>query len=178
MSEKSSWSIDDATSLYGVARWGEDYFHISDTGHLMVSPDRDASRAIDLDALVTSLEKRGVRPPVLVRFNGILKDRLRQLHDCFDQAISGYGYKNRYRCVFPIKVNQQAEVVRQVIKHGKALGFGVEAGSKAELIAVVAMADDQTPIICNGFKDKDYIRLALMAQSLGKDRGDRRGEGE
>ena len=168
MDKPQHWTLDDAAGLYGIARWGEDYFHISDSGHIQVSPNRNAAQSIDLNALVDRLVIRGLRTPVLIRFNGILHDRIQQIDDCFSRAISEYEYTNRYRCVFPIKVNQQAEVVRQVINHGRALGCGVEAGSKSELIAVVSLTDDQTPIICNGFKDNDYIRLALMASRLGR----------
>ena len=168
LAEKSKWTVDDSASLYGIAHWGDDYFHISDEGHVLVSPYREAHQSIDLSALVNRLAIRGLRAPVLIRFNGILRNRIQYLDDCFAKAIGEYGYQNRYRCVFPIKVNQQSEVVRQVIDCGRSRGFGIEAGSKPELIAVVTMTDKRTPIICNGFKDDDYIRLALMAARLGR----------
>ena len=98
----------------------------------------------------------------------MLADRLKHLNDCFLNAIESHDYQNRYRCVFPIKVNQQRGVVQQVIQHGREFGFGVEAGSKPELLAVVAMTDPQMPIICNGFKDAEFIRMALLAQRLGR----------
>lgn len=168
MVDSKTWTVDDAASLYGIPRWSDDYFHISDDGHVLVSPDRNAARSIDLQRLVDRLAHRGLQLPVLIRFDGILRDRLNRLNGCFEQAISEYGYKNRYRCVFPIKVNQQSGVVRQIVEHGKSMGVGVEAGSKPELIAVVAMTDAETPIICNGFKDADYIRMALLAQQMGR----------
>ena len=162
------WSVADSEALYDIERWGDGYFHISSDGHLQVSPDRNQADSLDLKELVDRLRLRGLNLPILIRFNGILADRLKQLHDCFEKAITDYGYDNRYRCVFPIKVNQQREVVQKVIEYGSQYGFGVEAGSKPELLAVVAMTDPHVPIICNGFKDDDFIRMALVAQQIGR----------
>jgi len=162
------WSIEDAADLYGIEHWAGDYFHISESGNLCVSPNRDPNNSIDLKRLVDQLGERGLELPVLLRFNGILADRLKNLHDCFASAIESHQYQNRYRCVFPIKVNQQRDVVQQIIQHGREYGFGVEAGSKPELLAVVAMTDAKMPIICNGFKDAEFIRMALLAQRLGR----------
>jgi arginine decarboxylase len=162
------WSVEDTAALYEIAKWSDDYFHISDQGTLLVSPDRDPSSSIDLKELVDRLGQRGLRLPVLIRFNGILADRLKRLHDCFEQAIAEHGYRSGYRCVYPIKVNQQRDVVQQIIQHGSQYGFGVEAGSKPELLAVVAMTDAKMPIICNGFKDEEFIHMALLAQRLGR----------
>ncbi|MCG8648395.1 MAG: biosynthetic arginine decarboxylase [Pirellulales bacterium] len=158
----------DNATLYGIDRWGDDYFWISPDGHLLVSPRRDRAQAIDLKLLVDQLSERGLDLPVLVRFNGILEDRLQRLNGCFQKAIDEYGFQAGYRCVFPIKVNQQRDVVEELIEHGRQFGFGVEAGSKPELLAVVAMTDPSTPIVCNGFKDHDFIRLALLAQQIGR----------
>ncbi len=158
----------DNAALYGIHRWGDDYFHIGPDGRLLVSPHRDPAKSIDLKQLVDQLGQRGVELPVLIRFNGILEDRLRRLNACFDRAITDHGYRNQYRCVYPIKVNQQREVVEKLIEHGRQFGFGVEAGSKPELLAVIATTDPHTPIICNGFKDNDFIRLALLAQQVGR----------
>ncbi len=163
-----TWSIQDTAALYEIARWSDGYFDISDDGTIQVLPDRDRGNAIDLKELVDRLEQRGLKLPVLIRFNGILADRLKRLHDCFDIAIKDHQYRNRYRCVYPIKVNQQRNVVQQIIQHGREYGFGVEAGSKPELLAVVAMTDPQTPIVCNGFKDEEFIQMALLAQRLGR----------
>jgi arginine decarboxylase len=168
VAESKTWTAEDSAALYDVVRWGDGYFHVSESGHVLVSPDRDPNNSIDLKDLVDRLIQRGLDLPVLIRFNGILKNRLEQLHHCFAGAIADHDYRNRYRCVFPVKVNQQREVVQQVIEHGRTLGFGVEAGSKPELLAVVAMADPATPIICNGFKDDDFIHMALLAQRLGR----------
>ena len=155
-------------ALYGIERWGDGYFRIAANGRLLVTPDGESGGAIDLRDLVDQLEQRGLQLPVLIRFNGILSDRLRRLNECFEQAIAEYGYRGTYRCVFPIKVNQQRDVVEKLIEQGRSFGFGVEAGSKPELLALVAMTDAQTPIICNGFKDREFIRIALMASQLGR----------
>ncbi|NNE01111.1 MAG: biosynthetic arginine decarboxylase [Pirellulaceae bacterium] len=168
VAKKSHWTVEDSAALYNIARWGEDYFHVSESGTVLVSPDRDPARSIDLKELVDNLSERGLGLPILIRFNGILQDRLTRLHDCFALAIDDHEYTGDYKCVFPIKVNQQREVVQQVIQHGREYGFGVEAGSKPELLAVVAMTDAQTPIVCNGFKDSEFVRMALLAQRLGR----------
>ncbi|MCO8120553.1 biosynthetic arginine decarboxylase [Stieleria sp. TO1_6] len=162
------WTIQDAASEYGINRWGDGYFSISEDGNVLVSPERDLQSSIDLKSLVDRLCDRGLELPILLRFNGILRDRLHRLNDCFQQAIDEQGYQNRYRCVFPIKVNQQREVVQQIVGEGAKLGFGVEAGSKPELLAAIAMSDPSVPIVCNGFKDEEFIRLAMMAQRLGR----------
>jgi arginine decarboxylase len=165
---ESSWTIDDAAELYDITRWSEDYFHISAAGTVLVSPSRDPSQAIDLKRLIDTLGQRGLQLPILLRFNGILQDKLKTIHECFAKAIADHDYRNIYRLVFPIKVNQQRDVVQQIIRHGREFGFGVEAGSKPELLAVVAMTDSQMPIICNGFKDAEFIQMALLAQRLGR----------
>ena len=166
--DQDRWTIDDAAREYGIDKWGDGYFSISDRGTILVTPEPEAGTSIDLKNLVDRLEDRGLKLPILLRFNGILRDRLRCLNDCFERAIQEHEYRNRYRCVFPIKVNQQREVVQQVAAEGAKLGFGIEAGSKPELLAAVAMSDPQVPIVCNGFKDEEYIRLAMMAQRMGR----------
>ncbi|MCA9137103.1 MAG: biosynthetic arginine decarboxylase [Planctomycetales bacterium] len=167
-SSQDRWTIQDSASEYGIDRWGDGYFSISDDGTVAVSPNRQSDSAIDLKSLVDRLCERGLELPILLRFNGILRDRLLHLNDCFARAIEDQEYKNRYRCVFPIKVNQQREVVQQIVAEGSKLGFGLEAGSKPELLAAFAMSDSTVPIICNGFKDEEFIRLAMMAQRLGR----------
>lgn len=131
-------------------------------------PDSNQADSIDLKRLVDQLVERGIQLPILLRFNGILRDRLTQLNHCFGKAISDHGYQNRYRCVFPIKVNQQREVVKQIAQKSAEFGFGIEAGSKPELLAAIAMSDPQVPIVCNGFKDAEFIRLALLTQRYGR----------
>ena len=160
------WSITDASELYDVPRWGKGYFSINAKGHLAVHPTKDPANSIDTKDLVDRLQLRGLDLPILLRFNGILKDRLREMHDVFAQAIKDHDYKGRYICVYPIKVNQQRHVVEQVVQYGKVYGFGLEAGSKPEMLAVVAMTDADTPIICNGFKDAEFIEMAMLAQKI------------
>ncbi len=167
------WTHEDAARQFGIDRWGDGYFSISADGHVVVTPDRDDAHPIDLKSLVDRLQDRGIELPILIRFNGILRDRLRRLDCCFSTAIQEYGYANRYRCIFPIKVNQQREVVQQIVAESAELGFGIEAGSKPELLAAIAMtgpSDSGTslPIICNGFKDDEFIRIAMMAQQMGR----------
>lgn len=166
--EPSVWSAADAAELYDVARWGKGYFSVGRNGHLLVHPSTDPARFIDLKELIDRLQLRGLDLPILVRFNGILKDRLKTLHDAFARAIAENDYKGAYRCVYPIKVNQQREVVSKIIEYGKEYGFGLEAGSKPELLAVVAMTEANTPIVCNGFKDDEFILMAMLAQKIGR----------
>lgn len=162
------WTTQQSAAEYGIDRWGSPYFSIAPEGTLQVSPNRDDASVVDMKQLVDQLTDRGIQLPVLVRFNGILRDRLQTMDHCFANAINKYGYQNRYRCVFPIKVNQQREVVQQIAKESRELGFGIEAGSKPELLAAVSMSDPAVPIICNGFKDDEFIRLAMMAQRFGR----------
>ena len=168
MKHSTKWNASDSSALYEIDRWGDDYFQVSDEGHLLVFPDRDQTRPIDLKSLVDALQQRGLDLPILIRFNGILRDRLKRISECFAEATEQFGYKNRYRCVFPIKVNQQRDVVEQFVHSGRDFGFGIEAGSKPELLAVVAMASADTPIVCNGFKDDDFIQLAMRSQQIGR----------
>ncbi len=165
---EQDWSIQDSADLYDIARWSDDYFHISDRGTVQVSPRRNPAESVDLSELVNRLRERGIKLPILFRFNDILADRLQTLNDCFAKAIADHQYTSDYRCVYPVKVNQQRHVVQQIIHHGRQYGFGVEAGSKPELLAVVAMTDPEMPIICNGFKDDEFVQIALMVQRLGR----------
>jgi arginine decarboxylase len=162
------WTVTDASEMYEVPRWGKGYFSVNEKGHIAVHPNKDPALSIDMKELVERLQMRGLDLPILLRFNGILKDRLREINDAFAQAIKDHDYKGRYICVFPIKVNQQRHVVEQVITYGKTYGFGLEAGSKPEMLAVVAMTDAETPIICNGFKDAEFIEMAMLAQKMGR----------
>jgi arginine decarboxylase len=162
------WTISDASELYDVPAWGKGYFSVGDNGHLWVHPNKEAIRAIDLKELVDKLVLRGINPPILIRFGEILKHRLGEIHGAFMSAIQEHGYKGGYRCVYPIKVNQQRQVVEEVFEYGKPYGFGLEAGSKPELLAVVALADNSTPIVCNGFKDDEYIEIVTHARKIGR----------
>jgi len=133
-----------------------------------VHPSKDPARSIDLLELVEKLELRGIYLPILIRFAEILKHRLGELHQAFQSSIAEHGYKGKYCCVYPIKVNQQRQVVEEVFKYGRPYHFGLEAGSKPELLAVLAIADNQTPIICNGFKDDEYIEMVMLAKKIGR----------
>ncbi len=162
------WTPQVASDLYDVASWGKGYFSVGENGHVLVHPEKDPARAIDLKELIDTLVLRGIDLPILVRFADILKHRLGELHGAFQTAMAEHHYQGDYCCVYPIKVNQQRQVVEEVIEFGKPFRFGLEAGSKPELIAVMALADNDTPIICNGFKDDEYIELAMLAQKIGR----------
>ncbi len=162
------WSVSDSSELYDVPRWSQGYFSVGPHGNLLVHPDKTPDRAIDLKQLVGSLEMRGLDLPVLVRFSGILENRLREIQRAFAEAIESSEYQGKYCCVYPIKVNQQRQVVEEIVKFGRQHGFGLEAGSKPELLAVVALTDAATPIICNGFKDGEFVEMAMLAQKMGR----------
>jgi arginine decarboxylase len=163
-----AWTVADAAELYEVARWGKGYFAIGENGQVKVHPSKDPNRSIDLKQLVDDLQRRGIRLPALIRFRDILQHRLKDIYEAFQAAIVQHEYSGRYICVYPIKVNQQRQVVEEVLDFGRPYGFGLEAGSKPELLAVAALADNETPIICNGFKDAEFIEMALLAQKIGR----------
>jgi arginine decarboxylase len=162
------WTTTDAEELYDVSRWGKGYFSVGDNGHLFVHPTKETSRSIDLKQLVDTLGWRGISLPILIRFADIIRHRLGELHGAFDSSIREHGYQGGYCCVYPIKVNQQRQVVEEVFNFGRAYHFGLEAGSKPELLAVLAIADNATPIICNGFKDDEYIEMVMLARKIGR----------
>src|ERR1700681_979574 len=162
------WSIAEAGELYDVASWGKGYFAVGPNGHVWVHPDKDPNRALDLKELVDNLQLRGISLPILIRFGEILKHRLGELHQAFQNSITEHGYKGKYCCVYPIKVNQQRQGVEEVFKYGRPSHFGREAVSKPELLAVLAIADNETPIICNGFKDDEYIEMVMLAKKIGR----------
>jgi arginine decarboxylase len=168
MGTHEQWSATDAAELYEVGRWGKGYFAISDAGNVLVHPTKDVNQAIDLKQLADDLQARGIDLPLLIRFSDILRHRLGDIHDAFQGAIAQHSYNGRYTCVYPIKVNQQRQVVEEVLAFGTPFDFGLEAGSKPELLAVMAMATNGTPIICNGFKDAEYIETAMLAQKIGR----------
>lgn len=162
------WTASDAAELYDVGRWGAGYFSVSDAGNLCVHPTKDPKRSIDLKQLVDDLQLRGIDLPILIRFAEILKHRLGEIHDAFQTAMKEYNFKGDYCCVYPIKVNQQRQVVEEVLDFGRPYRFGLEAGSKPELLAVMALASNDTPIICNGFKDAEFIEMAMLAHKIGR----------
>ena len=162
------WSTGHATETYDVDRWGKGYFSVGANGNLWVHPTNDRSRSVDLKELIDTLVLRGISPPILLRFGQILQHRLSELHHAFTNAIRDHNYQGSYALVFPIKVNQQRQVIEEVIRYGKPFGFGLEAGSKPELLAVLAIADNNTPIMCNGFKDDEYIEMVMLAKKVGR----------
>jgi arginine decarboxylase len=162
------WTTTDAAEAYDVASWGKGYFSVGENGSLFVHPTKEPERRIDLKQLVDTLQWRGISLPILVRFAGILKHRLGEIHQAFDTSIREHGYQGGYCCVYPIKVNQQRQVVEEIFNFGRAYHFGLEAGSKPELLAVLAIADNETPIICNGFKDDEYIEMVMLAKKIGR----------
>lgn len=166
--ETAHWTVARASELYQVEDWGKGYFSINGLGHVCVHPYKEKDRSIDLKILVDRLQLRGINPPILLRFGDILKHRLSEIYAAFQQAIKEHGYQGGYHCIYPIKVNQQRQVIEEVLRFGRPYGFGLEAGSKAELLAVIALADNQTPIICNGFKDEEFIEMAVLAHQIGR----------
>ena len=164
------WRVEDSLELYHLRAWGQGYFGVNQSGHVVVRPDTTEQHEIDLYEVVEGLLARDLTTPVVVRFSDILAHRLRRLHDAFAQAIAENDYKNRYAAVYPIKVNQQRLVVEEVYRYGQEFGFGLEVGSKPELLAVMAMTENapERLIICNGFKDDSYIEAVTLATKLGR----------
>src|SRR3954471_11114597 len=163
------WKIHDALETYNVRNWGKGYFGISKSGHVLVHPDKNPERSVDLKELVDQLQLRGIQLPILLRFTDILRHRVGEIQQAFQQANSEFGYKGNYCCVYPIKVNQQRHVVEEFLDFGKPFNFGLEAGSKPELLAVLALTNGlDTPIICNGFKDDEFIKMTVLARKIGK----------
>jgi arginine decarboxylase len=164
------WRIEDSLDLYNVAAWGKGYFSINQAGHVVVRPDTTEEREIDLYEVVEGLQARDLSTPVVVRFSDILAHRLKRMHDAFASAIAENDYRNRYAAVYPIKVNQQRLVVEEVYRYGREFGFGLEVGSKPELLAVMAMTENapERLIVCNGFKDDSYIEAVTLATKLGR----------
>ena len=162
------WRIEDSCELYSIDGWGINYFHINPKGHVVVTPKKDGAE-VDLKELMDDLALRDVSAPVLVRFPDILDSRIEKMATCFHYAAEEYNYKGESYIVYPIKVNQLSPVVEEIISHGKKYNLGLEAGSKPELHAVLAMnMESDSIIVCNGYKDQSYIELALLAQKMGK----------
>ncbi len=163
------WTVQDSIETYGIRGWGGGFFTIDEKeGHLTVDPSGNGRAMIDVKALVDDVERRGIPVPLLIRFNDMLKARIVFLNECFRKAIQDYGYKGEYRGVYPIKVNQDRYVVEQIVKAGRPYHYGLEAGSKPELLAVLAMLDNEEAlIVCNGYKDEEYVEMALLGSKLG-----------
>ncbi|HEY9861015.1 MAG TPA: biosynthetic arginine decarboxylase, partial [Candidatus Obscuribacterales bacterium] len=166
---RKSWTIEDSEELYRIQGWGEPYFSINAAGHITVSPKGDRGGSLDLFELVNALKLRNLGLPLLIRFSDILEDRIERLNAAFGRAIARYNYPGTYRGVFPVKCNQQRHLVESLVKFGKPHQFGLEAGSKPELMIALATLD--TPgalLICNGYKDREYIETAILEQRLGQ----------
>ncbi|HOO84805.1 MAG TPA: biosynthetic arginine decarboxylase [Prolixibacteraceae bacterium] len=162
------WRIEDSTELYNINGWGVNYFSIDENGHVVVTP-RKGCASVDLKELVDELSLRDVTTPILVRFPDILDNQIDIISQCFNSAAKEYGYQGQNHIIYPIKVNQMRPVVEEIVSHGQKFNIGLEAGSKPELHAIIAInTDPESLIICNGYKDEDYIELALLAQKMGK----------
>src|SRR5438045_1432088 len=146
------WKVSDALETYRTRQWGKGYFGINKSGHVTVHPTKKGDEFIDLKDLVDKLQERVIQLPILLRFTDILRHRVGEIHDAFKTAIKEFDYQGTYCCVYPIKVNQQRHVVEEILDFGRPFHFGLEAGSKPELLAVLALTNGlDTPIICNGF---------------------------
>ena len=164
-----AWTIEDSEELYRIPHWGDPYFSINAAGHVTVSPQGNRGGALDLYELVGSLKQRNLELPLLIRFSDILEDRLERIHSAFSRAITRYGYSGSYQGVFPVKCNQQRHVVESLVRCGARYQFGLEAGSKPELLIALATLDTEGALIlCNGYKDRAYIETALLASRMGQ----------
>ncbi len=169
------WTVNDSGALYGVADWGKGYVGVNSLGHITVMPSKESARQIDLHEVVLGLRERGIHTPVLIRFNDILEHRLHEIRKAFDDAMTDQAYAGGYSCVYPIKVNQQRHVCEEIAGLCVKLNFGLEAGSKPELLAVLGLSASAggpgingMPIICNGFKDDEFIETVVLATKLGR----------
>jgi arginine decarboxylase len=163
------WKVADAGEMYGIRNWGKGYFSINKAGHVIVQPNKRPDESIDLKELIDQLQARGIQLPILLRFTDILRHRVGEIHEAFQHAMEEFEFQGSYCCVYPIKVNQQRHVVEEILDFGKPFHFGLEAGSKPELLAVLALTNGlDTPIICNGFKDDEFIRMTMLARKIGK----------
>jgi arginine decarboxylase len=164
---KAPWTIEDSENQYRIQGWGEPYFSINAAGHVTVAPQGDRGGSLDLYELVSSLQQRNLALPLLIRFSDILEHRIERLNACFAKAIARYNYGGVYKGVFPIKCNQQKHLIEDLVKFGKPYQFGLEAGSKPELMIAIAMLNNPGALlICNGYKDREYIETAMLAQKL------------
>ncbi len=163
------WTIDEARGLYGIHQWGKGFFDINSRGNVIVMPEKNDQKYLDIKAFIDELQMRDINTPLLIRFTDILKQRIEEIQSAFQKAISDYGYAGKYYGVYPVKVNQGKQVVEDIIDFGSPYQYGLEAGTKAELL--IALATTDTPgalIICNGYKDNEFIETALWGTKLGR----------
>src|SRR5215210_3098391 len=165
----SQWDIQSARNLYNVHRWGSKYFDINDAGRVVATPLQEDGTAVDITDVIEEAKGRGLKFPLLIRFQDILRHRVEALNNAFRNSIKEFNYQGEYRGVFPIKVNQLREVVEEILEAGRPFNFGLEVGSKPELFAGLALQPQMgSLIICNGYKDAGFIRMALLGIKLGK----------
>lgn len=166
----AAWSVEQSSKIYGINNWGNGYFRINENGNVVVTPSGEKGPQVDLFELTQELQDRGIRIPIMIRFPDIIRERVHLLHSCFQKAFTDHNYKGQYRGVYPVKVNQQRHLVQELVRFGKDVHLGLECGSKPELLVVLSLMN--TPngvIICNGFKDAEYIETALLAQKIGRE---------
>jgi arginine decarboxylase len=168
--DAATWTPSDSVALYGLEAWGAGYFGVSERGTVEVYPDQNVARKVDVLEVIQGLEARDLVPPVVLRFDGILAHRMAHLRQAFDDAIAEGDYEGRYTCVYPIKVNQQRHICEEVRDLGRGMGFGIEAGSKPELLAGLALTEGlpDMPFICNGFKDEEFVETVILAAKMGR----------
>src|SRR6187402_3339211 len=170
MSKKTpDWTTEQSAETYGIRDWGNGYFDVSSKGEVVINlRDGNKTKPVSLPDIVRGMRERGMQLPVLIRFGDLLRWRIEELNEGFGTAIREANYRGKYRGVYPIKVNQQQEVIEEVTKYGRKYHYGLEAGSKPELIAALAyMQDPEAYIVCNGYKDEEFIDLALYARKMG-----------
>src|SRR5512136_2528800 len=162
------WKVDDSLDLYGIENWGNGYFSVNDKGNIIVVPNKDPSHCIDAMDLMEEIEKsKDLEFPVLLRFPQILEDRINEITGAFYGAIGEFKYTSTYQPIFPMKVNQRKEVIEYILKYGAKYNIGLEVGTKAELLAALSLGPSKDSLlICNGYKDEDYLRLALSINNV------------
>ena len=160
----NEWSVEKAKELYGISTWGLGYFDVNESGNLIVCPRGKEKAHVDLLELTQELQERGIRCPMLLRFQDITLERIKLLNECFNNAITNYKYQGLYQGVYPIKVNQQCHLVKELVELGAPYNLGLECGSKPELLIVLAMmVSSKALILCNGFKDQEYVETAILS---------------
>ncbi|HZH04843.1 MAG TPA: arginine decarboxylase, partial [Myxococcaceae bacterium] len=168
-SSQPRWTVADSLETYAIRHWGNGYFGINPKGNVCVHPDGPSGTSVDLKELVDEVRRRGLGLPLLIRFTDLLRDRVVALNEAFTKAIAEHNYRGGYRGVYPIKVNQHRYVVETIVDTGRRYAYGLEAGSKPELLAVMALLEDEKAlVICNGYKDEEYVETALFASKLGR----------
>lgn len=169
MEDIEKWSVQKSSSIYGFDYWGSGYFRVNERGNISVTPDGNGGPSADLLEIINAVKQRGLELPVVLRFNGIINHRIRLLNDVFNNAIKEHDYQGRYFPAYPIKVNQQRHIVEVLRRAGQPYSIGIEVGSKPELIAALGIHDEpDSLLLCNGYKDAEYIELALMAKKVGR----------